>query len=75
MYHENYFPVASSKNLRFRPENKNFKKTILNLRIQTGVILLSRVIFNVFSSDDFSSFGFPADEIADDSDEVVFTET
>ena len=47
----------------------------MNLRIQTGVILLSRVIFNVFSSDDFSSIGFPVDETANDSDEAVFTET
>ena len=45
----------------------------MNLRIQTGVILLSRVIVNDFSSDLQISFGFPFDEITDDSDEVVLT--
>ena len=48
----------------------------MNLRIQTGVILLSRVIVNDFSSDEDLqiSVGFPVDEIVE-SDEVVLTET
>ena len=48
----------------------------MNLRIQTGVILLSRVIVNDFSSDEDLqiSVGFPVDEIAE-SDGAVLTET
>lgn len=48
----------------------------MNLRIQTGVILLSTVIVNDFSSDEDLqiSVGFPVDEIVE-SDELVLTET
>ena len=46
----------------------------MNLRIQTGVILLSRVIVNDFSSDEQISV-LPLDELLYDESDEVFTVT